>query len=99
MMKHWKIRPIFDGPFKSVHDKWSGQRGAKFPADQSPGTQIQFSSQVEPSVLLARDISNISTPHLIRPLGRLWERFQAIWIGAHDDPEALRLVPASVCKV
>ena len=33
---------------------------------------------MEPAFLLGRDISNISTPHLIRLLRRLWERFQAI---------------------
>src|ERR1700738_1640080 len=43
-----------------------------------PTNRLEHRSN-SPASLLARDISNISTPHLIRPLGRLWERFQAIW--------------------
>ncbi len=71
MMEYRRHRPEFNRTLESLLDKWSSQRKRQFPAGDAFGTEIQFSGQIKPAILLGRQIGQISIPDLVGRAGWL----------------------------
>ena len=69
MMNLGSDTPEFTRTLESLMNHPRGQGSREFPAQQTLGTKIQFCSQIEPAILLGRQVGQISTPDLVGRTG------------------------------